>query len=92
MIGTPKDINERRDLVMNLFGVYALFRKIYPSEEERKTYKLFWALQKKIPVVEGHCHILIYLFKYLNEVIFNILLLIMKILKYLKNKLIFIYY
>lgn len=53
---------------MPMLGVYALFRKIYPSEEERKTYKQMWTLQKKVPVIEGHVHVLIYVFKYLTDV------------------------
>jgi len=51
-----------------MLGVYALFRRIYPSEEERNTYKQMWMLQNKVPVIEGHVHVLMYVFKYLNDV------------------------
>ena len=43
IIGTNRETNEREE-IMNIFGVYALFRRIFTAEEERNTFKAFWLL------------------------------------------------
>lgn len=52
IIGTSREVFER-DLVLPTLCVYALMRKLF-SEEDRSLWKNMWALQKKLPMVEGH--------------------------------------
>lgn len=53
IIGSPKEVFER-DQLLPTMCVYALYRKLYPSEEQRDLWKQFWGMQKKVPFLEGH--------------------------------------
>lgn len=53
IIGSPREIFEK-DLILPTLCVYALMRKLYPGDEDRSLWKNLWALQKKLPMVEGH--------------------------------------
>lgn len=51
-----------------MLSTYAFYRACFPDEEDKKTYKLLWALQMKAPVIEGHTHTFCYVYKFLLEV------------------------
>jgi hypothetical protein len=63
----PNETDERKMLFI-VYGVYAVFRRLYEGEEERDTYKALWALQKTLPVVVGFRHVLCYGYDFLANV------------------------
>ena len=65
---TPTETFERKQ-IFPLLGVYAFYRRLYPSEEERDTYKALWAIQKRLPCVVGHRNNLLFIYKFLIDVI-----------------------
>jgi WASH complex subunit 7 len=66
-LGGSKEVFERSQILPTMC-VYALGRRLYPSEEWRDQWKALWSLQKKVPFVEGHSQVLCYISKFMMEV------------------------
>eukprot|EP00742_Colponemidia_sp_Colp-10_P007056 GILJ01007574.1.p1 GENE.GILJ01007574.1~~GILJ01007574.1.p1 ORF type:complete len:1186 (+),score=205.74 GILJ01007574.1:74-3559(+) len=49
-LGQPTETNQRGKLV-GLFGLYALFRRLYPQQADAKLFRSLWTLQKKVPLL-----------------------------------------
>ena len=47
---------------------YSLFRKLFPSEELKNFWKDLWFMQKKIPVLQAHSFVFVYVCFFLNRV------------------------
>lgn len=66
-VGNPAELNEKNDM-LSLLCVYAFYRVINNSEEDKNIYKALWSMQKKIPYIVGHNHVLCYTYKFLYEI------------------------
>ena len=47
---------------------YALYRKLFPGEEAREIWRKLWAMQKKIPIVEAHNFVCVYVCVFMQQV------------------------
>ena len=66
-LGTRNE-NEGGNKILDLLCLYALFRRLYPSEESRDFWKKMWTLQKKVPVISAHSFVCVYTANFLNLV------------------------
>ena len=66
-MGSKYDINEDRKL-LEMMCTYSLFRKLYPSEDLKAVWKDMWAMQKKIPIIEAHSFVFVYICIFLMRV------------------------
>lgn len=47
--------------------IFALTKRLYPSEEFKDFWKKAWSFQKKIPLVEGHSFVSIYISTFIRN-------------------------
>jgi WASH complex subunit 7 len=66
-MGSKYDIDEEKKL-LELMCTYSLFRKLYPEEEFKGFWKELWFMQKKIPVLEAHSFVFVYVCIFLSKV------------------------
>ena len=66
-IGSNTETVERKKL-LNLLSVYALYRRLFPQEEDRKLWKTLWSFQKRVPVLLLHSHVIVLLGQYMLEI------------------------
>lgn len=66
-IGSSTETVERKKFY-DFLCVYAIYRRIFDHEQDRKLWKTIWSFQKKMPVLVVHCHVLLYLSDFLNEI------------------------
>lgn len=66
-MGTKYDMDEEKKM-LELMCTYALFRKLYPDEEFKAVWKDLWLMQKKIPVLEAHSFVFVYVCIFLSKV------------------------
>lgn len=66
-IGQAAESHERETLFQTLCA-YALFRKLYPDQEDRDLWKQFWTVQKKCPVLIIGSHIMLMLSDFMENV------------------------
>lgn len=67
-IGSTTETTERKKL-MNLLCVYALFRRLFPQEEDRKLWKTLWSFQKRTPVLLMHSHVIVLYGQFMLEIV-----------------------
>ena len=48
--------------------VYSLYRKLYQAEEGKETWKAIWSMQKKIPIVQAHSFVCVYISNFMQTV------------------------
>lgn len=48
--------------------MYTLFRKLYPEEEVKDFWRDLWAMQKRIPIIEAHSFVCVYVYTFLLNV------------------------
>ena len=48
--------------------LYALFRKMFPDEEHRDFWKKLWTMQKKLPIIQAHSFVTVYVSSFMMEV------------------------
>jgi len=48
--------------------IYTLFRKLFISEELKDVWKDLWSMQKKIPIIEAHSFVFVYICVFLLRV------------------------
>ena len=58
---------ERKKL-LNLLCLYALSRRLFPQEEDRKLWKTLWSFQKRVPVLLLHSHVIVLLGQFMLEI------------------------
>lgn len=56
-IGTSTETIERKKF-LNLICLYGLYRRLFPSEEDKKLWKALWSFQKRVPVILLHSHVI----------------------------------
>lgn len=47
---------------------YSLYRKLFPSDELKDVWKDLWTMQKKIPIIEAHSFVFIYVCVFMQKV------------------------
>ena len=47
---------------------YSLYRKLYNFEDGKDFWKELWAMQKKVPIIEAHSFVFIYICMFLQNV------------------------
>lgn len=47
--------------------IFALYKKLYPSEDFKDFWKRLWSFQKKIPLVEAHSYVCIYISDFMKS-------------------------
>lgn len=65
--GSPIEIDEEKKL-LDLMCNYALYRKLFPEEEGRDMWRKIWAVQKKIPIIEAHSFVCVYICVFMQDV------------------------
>lgn len=53
VLGSNVEIMERNKFI-EFLALYVLTRKLWPQEEDRKTWKVIWRIQKKVPILIVH--------------------------------------
>jgi len=66
-IGSTTETIERKKL-LNLLSLYAIFRRLFPQEEDRKLWKTLWSFQKRVPVLLLHSHVIVLLGQFMMEI------------------------
>lgn len=47
---------------------YALYRRLFPEEEGRDMWRKLWTMQKKIPIIEAHSFVCVYICVFMQDV------------------------
>ena len=56
VVASPTETVERKTL-FRLFCLYALYRRLFPQNEDRNLWKQFWSVQKKVPIIIVGAHL-----------------------------------
>lgn len=67
-IGSSTETIERKKF-LRLLCFYALYRRIFPQEEDRKLWKTLWSFQKRVPVLVLHSHVIVLLGQFMLEIV-----------------------
>ena len=67
LMGTRYDTNDDRRL-LELMCTYSLFRRLFPGEELKNFWRDLWFMQKKIPIIEAHSFVFVYICVFLQRV------------------------
>ena len=54
--------------LLELMCTYSLFRKLFPNEELKSLWKEMWTIQKKMPIIEAHSFVFVYVCVFLQRV------------------------
>lgn len=60
-LGSVNNSADEEKRLLDMLCIFALFKKLYPSEDLKDFWKKAWSFQKKIPIVEGHSFVCIYI-------------------------------
>ena len=66
IVGTTSETFERKHLFNN-YALYALYRKLFPKNEDRDIWKKFWYLQKKAPILIVQSHLVFDIAEYMGN-------------------------
>lgn len=65
-IGEVNNSMDEEKRLLDLLCVYALYRKLFPSEQFRDFWKNAWSFQKKIPLIQAHSFVCVYISSFMN--------------------------
>jgi WASH complex subunit 7 len=63
-LGTSIDMDEEKKL-LELMCTYTLFRKLFNFDELKDYWKQLWTMQKKVPIIEAHSFVFVYVCMFL---------------------------
>lgn len=66
-LGSKTDMDEEKKL-LELMCTYSLYRKLYNFEELKDFWRDLWSMQKKIPIIEAHSFVFVYVSVFLMKV------------------------
>jgi WASH complex subunit 7 len=66
-LGSKTDMDEEKKL-LELMCTYSLYRKLYNFEELKDFWRDLWSMQKKIPIIEAHSFVFVYVSLFLTKV------------------------
>jgi WASH complex subunit 7 len=66
-LGTRTDMDEEKKL-LELMCTYSLYRKLFLWDELKDVWKDLWTMQKKIPIIEAHSFVFIYVCVFMQKV------------------------
>ncbi len=66
-LGEVNSSMDEEKRLLDLLCIYALYRKLFPSEDYKDFWKNVWAFQKKIPLIEAHSYVCVYISTFINN-------------------------
>ena len=54
--------------ILELLCTYTLFRKLFSFDELKDFWKQLWTMQRKVPIVEAHSFVFVYICVFMTEV------------------------
>lgn len=66
-LGEVNSSADEEKRLLDLMCIFALYRKLFPSEDFKDFWKRLWSFQKKIPIVETHSFVCVYISTFMNS-------------------------
>lgn len=66
-LGSVNNSADEEKRLLDMLCIFSLFKKLYPSEDLKDYWKKVWSFQKKIPIVEGHSFVCVYISTFIRD-------------------------